>query len=78
MKYKVRLAYQAIETIAYEIDVDDETKLDFIVEDLVARGEHELAIETNRSIEAIPESGTIESIETIAPPIARPNLRLVE
>lgn len=76
-KYRVRVEFAAIETITYEVDVEDETKLDFVVEDLAARGEHEAAIEVSRTIEADPTSGSIVSTEQVIIE-KRPELRIVE
>lgn len=76
-KYRVRVEFAAIETITYEVEVEDETKLDFVLNDLEARGEHEAAIELGRMIDADPNSGRIISTEQVIVQ-KRPELKIVE
>ena len=76
-KYRVSVEYSAIETITYQLEVEDETKLDFVVEDLIARGEHESAIEVGRTLDVIPDTGVAGLVSVVDEIPTRPNLRIV-
>ena len=76
-KYRVSVEYAAVETITYQLEVEDEAKLDFVIEDLIARGEHEAAIEVGRRIDVIPNTGAVQLVSIVDEPPKRPNLRIV-
>lgn len=62
-KYEVRLSYEAIERVTYEVDAEDEAQLDDVIRTLLENETHPNAIERSRMIDVDGDSAVIAFVE---------------